>query len=112
MIQSGRWFRLRREVLARHPACQRCLEEGIVTPATEVHHIRPVEDGVTRAEQVRLMYDIHNLRALCHDCHVQTHKELGRCGKKQVVRRNKEQVASIVRRFFGADAGGDSEGSR
>lgn len=100
LIHSERWLKLRRDTLTRHPCCQRCAADGIVTPATEVHHVRPVEDAVSYREKVRLMYDPTNLRALCHNCHVLTHTEMGRSGKAATKRRNAEHVAAVVSKFF------------
>ena len=101
LIHTDKWLRLRKEKLTAQPLCERCQQHGIVTPATEVHHVTPVEDGLTYAAKVRLMYDPHNLRALCHACHVQTHTELGRCGKEATKRRNAAQVAATLDKFFG-----------
>lgn len=101
LIHAPRWLRLRREILTAHPLCERCAAEGYVTPATEVHHQRPVEYGVTYADKYRLMYDPNNLRALCHNCHVKVHTEMGRSGKAATRRRNDEQVAEVIRKFFG-----------
>ena len=78
LIHTERWLRLRRDVLTAHPLCQRCEEEDRLTPACEVHHIIPAETALNRVEMERLMFDPHNLRALCHDCHVRTHTEMGR----------------------------------
>lgn len=100
LIHTVRWLRLRRDVLTRHPVCQRCEAEGIMTPATEVHHIRPVEEAVTQADKMQRMYDPHNLQALCHDCHVRTHTEMGRGGKVATQKRNAEHVRQIVNKFF------------
>lgn len=75
MIHTERWLRLRRAKLTRAPLCERCSEEGRTSAATEVHHVKPVEDGLTCREKERLMFDYHNLRALCHDCHVRTHSK-------------------------------------
>lgn len=100
LIHTERWLRLRKEKLTAQPLCERCQQLGIVTPATEVHHVTPVEDGLTYAAKQRLMYDPHNLRALCHACHVQTHTELGRCGRAATKRRNEEQVKNIINKFF------------
>lgn len=100
LIHTDRWLRLRRDKLTTTPLCERCQQQGIVTPATEVHHVTPVEDGLSLAEKRRLMYDPHNLRALCHDCHVQTHVELGRCGRAATKRRNEAQVKNIIDKFF------------
>ena len=101
LIHTDRWLKLRRDKLTTTPLCERCQQQGIVTPATEVHHVTPVEDGLSLAEKRRLMYDPHNLRALCHDCHVQTHVELGRCGRVATKRRNEAPVAAVVEKFFG-----------
>ena len=49
LIHTNKWLRLRRDVLTKHPICQRCEAEGRLTPATEVHHIRPVEEAFTKA---------------------------------------------------------------
>lgn len=103
LIHTTKWMRLRRNILTAHPLCQRCEAEGIITPATEVHHIRPVEEAITYADKVQRMYDPHNLQALCHDCHVKTHTELGRCGKVATMKRNAEQVRQVVKKFFGTD---------
>ena len=100
LIHSRRWLQLRRQVLTEHPLCERCEAEGFVTPATEVHHRRPVEYGVCYAEKHRLMYNPANLCALCHDCHVKIHTEMGRSGKAATKRRNAEHVAGIIKQFY------------
>lgn len=100
LIHTSRWLRLRREVLSLHPICQRCEAEGRLTAASEVHHVRPVEEAFSKAERERRMYNPLNLQALCHDCHVKTHTELGRSGKAATVKRNKEQVKQIISKLF------------
>ncbi len=100
LINTGRWRKLRRSVLTAHPLCERCYDEGYITPASEVHHRRPVEYGVDYAEKHRLMYDPGNLCALCHDCHVKVHTEMGRSGKEAARRRNAEVVDAVINRFF------------
>lgn len=101
LIHTVKWLRLRRDTLTAHPLCQRCEAEGRITPATEVHHIRPVEEAITMADKMQRMYDPHNLQALCHDCHVKTHTELGRCGREATRKRNTEQVQQVIKKFFG-----------
>lgn len=101
LIHTGRWLRLRRETLNAQPLCERCYGDGIITRATELHHRKPVEDGVNRAEKIRLMFDSKNLQPLCHDCHVRTHTELGRSGKEATRKRNAEQTAAAIKKFFG-----------
>lgn len=100
MIHSARWVRLRRAKLAACPVCERCQEEGRVRPATEVHHITPVNDGLTLADKERLMYDPHNLRALCHECHVKTHMEMGRTGRKYARRLAARQLEQFKDKFM------------
>lgn len=101
LINSSRWLRLRRDVLTAHPLCQRCEVEGRLTAATEVHHVRPVEEAITYSDKQQRMYDPHNLRALCHDCHVRTHTEIGRSGREATKKRNAEQTAQVIARYFG-----------
>ena len=105
LIHTGKWLRLRKDVLSRFPLCQRCDAEGRTTAATEVHHIRPVEEAITYGDKRQRMYDPSNLMALCHDCHVKVHTELGRSGKEATKKRNEKQVADVVQRFFGDDSG-------
>lgn len=103
LIHTTKWLRLRRNELTAHPLCQRCLEEGRITASSEVHHVRPVEEAYSGAERRQRMYDANNLRALCHDCHVKTHTELGRSGREATRKRNDKHVAEIVKKFFGGD---------
>lgn len=90
LIHKNKWLKLRKAKLSSNPICERCKEK----PATEVHHIKPVEDGIG-AERYRLMYDPHNLMALCHDCHILTHTEMGRSGKAHAKRKAKEQLKGL-----------------
>lgn len=101
LIHTPRWLHLRRDTLTAHPLCERCRAEGYVTPATEVHHRRPVELGINYDEKRRLMYDADNLEALCHNCHVKVHTEMGRSGKEAARRRNAEQVAEVLKKLYG-----------
>lgn len=63
------WSRIRTRYAKEHPLCERCLEEGRVTPMAEVHHIVPISRGGT--------HERSNLRSLCRSCHQKTHIELG-----------------------------------
>lgn len=101
LIHTAQWVRLRRAKLTAFPLCERCREEGRLAPATEVHHIRPVEEGLTLREKEQLMFDPHNLRALCHECHVKTHTEMGRYGKKQAKERAEAHLLRFKNRFMG-----------
>lgn len=79
--------------------CQNCKECGRWCAATEVHHIVPVEDGLTLADMQRLMFNKQNLIALCHGCHVAVHQNLGRSGRKRNERVMKEYVEQIKQKF-------------
>jgi 5-methylcytosine-specific restriction protein A len=99
MINSARWRTLRARVLAAHPMCQRCAEDDIYTAAVEVHHITPVESVAGYHNKERLMFNPNNLRALCHNCHVLTHVELGRGTREQRIERNKKEAERAKRLF-------------
>lgn len=105
LIHSRRWLRLRRAVLEAHPVCQDCLAAGRLSPATEVHHVRPVEDAPTRAGKEERMYDPSNLRALCRPCHRAAHVRMGQGGKAGAQRRAKAQAEEAIGRFFGEGGG-------
>ena len=103
MIHTGRWLKLRKAVLTAAPLCARCMRAGKLTPAAEVHHVTPVETAISPAEMERLMFDPSNLQGLCHACHVETHKEMGKGGRAETRKRNEARVKESVRRFFGGD---------
>ena len=63
------WHRIRARYAAAHPLCERCLQEGKLTPVEEVHHIVPISQGGTHEET--------NLMSLCQSCHTKIHHELG-----------------------------------
>lgn len=105
LIHTERWLRLRRDKLTADPVCERCMAEGRIAAATEVHHIVPVEDAVNEAEKERLMFDPTNLRSLCHACHQQEHVELGRSGVKLARRRAENQVRQAIDKLFGGGGG-------
>ena len=63
------WKRIRDSYIKEHPLCEKCLGEGKVTLAAEVHHILPVSRGGTHSRD--------NLMALCQSCHNKIHHDLG-----------------------------------
>ena len=86
-IHSAAWQKLRRTKLAQNPLCEDCLEHDKFVSATEVHHVYPVDDAMSRAEREKRMFDFHNLRALCHACHVKEHQMIGRSGRKKTAKK-------------------------
>ena len=65
------WRAIRDRYIAAHPLCEICKQNGKLTPAEEVHHILPLSQGGTHAEE--------NLMSLCKVCHSEiTAREGGR----------------------------------
>ena len=58
-----RWNKFSLWYRSQNPLCRDCLEEGIVTPSAEVHHVRKLADAP------KLKYEYENLMALCSNCH-------------------------------------------
>ena len=63
------WKRIRDRYISIHPLCEQCEMEDRITPAEEVHHILPLSQGGTHAEE--------NLMALCKSCHSRITAEMG-----------------------------------
>ena len=68
----GRAWQVIRDIyISEHPLCEVCKRNGKLTPAEEVHHIKPLSQGGTNAED--------NLMSLCKVCHSEiTAREGGR----------------------------------
>lgn len=58
-----RWGKFRKTYINANPLCVFCLDNGTVTTATDVDHIKPLADCP------ELKYNVENLRSLCHACH-------------------------------------------
>ena len=53
--------------------CERCRQQGLITPAEEVHHkIKLTPDNIGKPE-ITLSWS--NLIALCKDCHMKEHRK-------------------------------------
>lgn len=65
-----KWKRKRRKILCRDGyRCRECRRYGRNREATEVHHIKHVD------EWPELAYKSENLVSLCHACHNKMHPE-------------------------------------
>ena len=73
IYNTQQWKKLRLAYLMEHPLCEQCLEKGIVTPATQVHHIWEISNGKNIEEMKGIAYDPKNLQSLCETCHRQEH---------------------------------------
>lgn len=71
---SPTWKHLRLSKLIECPLCERCKEEGKITPATDVHHKITWQD---KGQEWRTYaFDYENLMSLCEECHYAIHNEL------------------------------------
>lgn len=96
IIHSKRWHALRSAYIGAHPFCEECMARGIMDqPAEEVHHVRPIGTGRSWEEMCALAFDAHNLRSLCHDCHVAAHRRPRKGGKEP-----SEDVKAWLDRFL------------
>ena len=101
LIGSRAWRRLRASYLREHPLCEDCLKEDCTTPATEVHHIRPIESATGRPEDMQnLCFDPMNLRALCHFCHVKEHQRLASSSKEISRARAMEALDAFIAQYL------------
>lgn len=100
MITSVRWTKLRKRKINSNPICEICNDNGIITPAEEVHHISPVEDAVSTDEMERLMFDYNNLQSLCHDCHINEHARRKSHSRKEVEQRAHKSMERFIKKFL------------
>lgn len=69
---SRAWKQARQKALARdHYLCQICLQRGEITPATTVHHIKPIRADGSTANKL----NPNNLITVCAACHNALHRE-------------------------------------
>lgn len=62
---GSRWQKARTTYLSRNPVCVECAKGGVVTPASVVDHVVPVNAGGE-------FWDTSNWQALCAACHNST----------------------------------------
>lgn len=62
---SVKWLKLRNEFLRLHPLCEKCLEEGKVTAAEQVHHKRSPFNYKEKLINWELGLDPDNLESIC-----------------------------------------------
>ena len=68
------WRKVRSIYIKAHPYCEECYKNGVMVPAEQVHHVKPLSEGGTN--------DFENLMSLCKSCHSRIHAERGdRWGK-------------------------------
>jgi 5-methylcytosine-specific restriction protein A len=75
VYNTKQWRDLAALQLGKHPTCQLCAEQGRVTPAVDVHHVRSFTDISDPGERHRVAFDPHNLLSLCKECHATLHNK-------------------------------------
>ena len=100
LINSVTWRRLRFRYLQQHPLCERCKEAGKYTPATDVHHVNPIEWATTLEAMTARAYNPTNLMALCPDCHAEIHRELASHSKEAQRNNNKRKTERFIRSYL------------
>lgn len=106
LMNTTRWRAVRNMVLAEHPLCARCEEQGRITAATEVHHIIPIESEAASSMLENLAYNRANLQPLCHYCHYKIHEEMAKNSKGENVKRQRSRAEQFALRFGGVTPGG------
>lgn len=100
LINTVRWRKLRRSQLSLRPLCEMCAKQGRTRSATEVHHIRPVQEGASYIEKEHLAYDPGNLLSLCHECHVSIHRQMHKGSRATAKARDENEVKEAIRMLF------------
>ena len=73
IYSSTRWKKLRAWKFTCNPLCEDCEEQGKITPAEDIHHIKSFMSTDDPDERIRLAYDFDNLQSLCKKCHQKKH---------------------------------------
>ena len=101
LINTRKWQKLRLQALSKtNYLCAVCIKNDITTPATEVHHIAPVETGANLLHMKQLCYDPNNLLPVCKECHKNEHIKLRSYTKSETQKRNKDRTGDFASRFL------------
>lgn len=102
LINSSSWRTLRLKKLQAQPLCEcdECKANGKITPATEVHHITPVESVTTIEMMEKLMFDFNNLMSVSHTCHSNIHREMFSHTKENVQKANERRTQRFMNKFL------------
>ncbi len=81
---TSQWHKLRDWYIKQHPFCERCMEEGKVKLANQVHHKEEFLHGITDEDKWKLLLDEDNLMSVCNKCHKEIHNKTNRPNDDQV----------------------------
>ncbi|MDR2057648.1 MAG: HNH endonuclease [Dysgonamonadaceae bacterium] len=100
LINTARWRRLRIKKLQAQPLCGCCKGKDKITPATEVHHVTPVESVTTIEQMEILMFDYNNLMSVCSECHNEIHAEMFSHTKENIKKANKRRTQRFINNYL------------
>lgn len=88
IYNTPQWKNLRALKVQNNPLCEKCLEEGKITPTQEVHHILSFcKRGLTEEEVYKRAFDYDNLMSLCKDHHILIHHPEGFVSVKDLIKK-------------------------
>lgn len=92
---------MRAAYLSVHPICEACEINGRTTPATEVHHVVPIESKAGRLQDMHaLAFDPNNLKALCRACHIEAHRVLHSSSLEVANERKRHELEAFARAYL------------
>lgn len=99
LLNSPRWKALRAFKLDCNPFCEDCARQGMIVPAEEVHHIRPVEYERNPDRMAQRAFDPGNLAALCRECHRDRHRQMRSHSPRENAERAKRDAEEFWKKF-------------
>lgn len=100
LIHSREWKELRLKKLRDNPICEQCKANGSIIPATEIHHITPVESVIGERQMYILMFQYNNLMSLCHACHSDIHRQMFSHSKEAVKANQRRATESFIDKYL------------
>lgn len=82
---TSTWRRLRLAKLLEQPLCERCLEMGRTTLATDVHHNDEFQKYMDEETRWAVFKDYDNLVSLCEKCHQEIHRQRRKLKKSETL---------------------------
>lgn len=98
LMNSRQWRETRNTYVASHPLCERCKERGRIRATQCVHHIVPVESGLTDRDCEQLCFSLGNLQSLCYECHAEVHRMERSHSKEAHHQRQSERLERWINR--------------
>ena len=84
---NTQWKNLRKIYLQSHPLCEKCLQNDIVTPTSDIHHkLSPFDPNISEMERWKRLLDYDNLMSLCQECHGNLH------ANEQKMKKNSKKI--------------------